>query len=310
MMRPNYVISKIFSFLVVIFVVLSLTFILLRVLPGGPFDKDKKLPPQIKANIEKKYNFDKPVYHQYLSYIVNSSKGDFGMSYSYPDRSVKEIVFESAGISIKIGALSILFTFIATIFLSVYLFENSTIHAILIKNLLYLFVGIPTFLIGALLIIFFTVKYNIFTFGIISKPIDYILPILTLSLPSISYLTNLLLESMESTRNKMFSRIARINKISKFDYIFNYILKNSLISLITALGPITAFMITGSFVVESIFAIPGTGKAFIFSIINRDYTLICGLTFFYTIILLIINTLIDFIYPLLDKRIKLNEYKN
>ena len=113
---------------------------------------------------------------------------------------------------------------------------------------------------------------------------------------------------MNETKNKMFARVARINKINKYDYVLNYILRNSLIPLVTAFGPITAFMITGSFVVESIFAIPGTGKSFILSVINRDYTVICGLTLFYTVVLLTINTIIDFLYPILDKRVKIDEY--
>ena len=307
-MKLNFLILKIISFLSVVFIVLTLTFLLLRILPGGPFDKDKRLPPQIKQNIEKKYNLDKPLIEQYFKYVKDSLKGDFGMSYSYPDRSVKQIIIESAGISLKIGLLSILFTFISTILLSIYLFNNSSLISLLIKNSLYLFVGLPTFLIGAILIILFTVKFKFITFGLISKPVDYILPIITLSIPSISYLTNLLLESMDETKSKMFSRVARINKINKYNYIINYILRNSLIPLVTALGPITAFMITGSFVVESIFAIPGTGKAFILSVINRDYTVICGLTLFYTVVLLTINTLIDFLYPILDKRVKIDEY--
>ena len=307
-MKLNFLILKIISFLSVVFIVLTLTFLLLRLLPGGPFDKDKRLPPQIKQNIEKKYNLDKPLIEQYFKYVKDSLKGDFGMSYSYPDRSVKQIIIESAGISLKIGLLSILFTFISTILLSIYLFNNSSLISLLIKNSLYLFVGLPTFLIGAILIILFTVKFKFITFGLISKPVDYILPIITLSIPSISYLTNLLLESMDETKSKMFSRVARINKINKYNYIINYILRNSLIPLVTALGPITAFMITGSFVVESIFAIPGTGKAFILSVINRDYTVICGLTLFYTFVLLTINTLIDFLYPILDKRVKIDEY--
>ncbi|NSW73420.1 ABC transporter permease [bacterium] len=307
-MKLNFLILKIISFLSVVFIVLTLTFLLLRLLPGGPFDKDKRLPPQIKQNIEKKYNLDKPLIEQYFKYVKDSLKGDFGMSYSYPDRSVKQIIIESAGISLKIGLLSILFTFISTILLSIYLFNNSSLISLLIKNSLYLFVGLPTFLIGAILIILFTVKFKFITFGLISKPVDYILPIITLSIPSISYLTNLLLESMDETKSKMFSRVARINKINKYNYIINYILRNSLIPLVTALGPITAFMITGSFVVESIFAIPGTGKAFILSVINRDYTVICGLTLFYTVVLLTINTLIDFLYPILDKRVKIDEY--
>ena len=308
-MKANIYISKILSLIIVLFVIISITFFLLRLLPGGPFDSEKRLPPQIKENIEKKYKLDQPLLKQYLYYIKDTLSGNFGMSYSYPDKSVKEIISDSYLISIKIGLISITFTLITTVILSCYMFNNKSRLCNLVKNILYLFVGVPTFLIGAILIILFSIKLDLINFGIINKPSDYLLPILTLSLPSISYLSNLLTESMEETKRTMFARIARINKIGKNEYLYKYILLNSIVPLVTAIGPISAFMITGSFVVESIFAIPGTGKLFVFSIINRDYTLICGLTIFYSIILLLINSTIDLCYPLIDKRIK-NENRN
>ena len=308
-MKANIYISKILSLIIVLFVIISITFFLLRLLPGGPFDSEKRLPPQIKENIEKKYRLDQPLLKQYLYYVKDALSGNFGISYSYPDKSVKEIISDSYLISIKIGLISITFTLITTVILSCYMFNNKSRLCNLVKNILYLFVGVPTFLIGAILIILFSIKLDLINFGIINKPSDYLLPILTLSLPSISYLSNLLTESMEETKKTMFARIARINKIGKKEYLYKYILLNSIVPLVTAIGPISAFMITGSFVVESIFAIPGTGKLFVFSIINRDYTLICGLTIFYSIILLLINSTIDLCYPLIDKRIK-NENKN
>ena len=308
-MKANIYISKILSLIIVLFIIISTTFFLLRLLPGGPFDSEKRLPPQIKENIEKKYRLDQPLLKQYLYYVKDALSGNFGISYSYPDKSVKEIISDSYLISIKIGSMALIFTLITTVILSCYMFNNNSRLCNLVKNVLYLFVGVPTFLIGAILIILFSIKLDLINFGIINKPSDYLLPILTLSLPSISYLSNLLTESMEETKKTMFARIARINKIGKKEYLYKYILLNSIVPLVTAIGPISAFMITGSFVVESIFAIPGTGKLFVFSIINRDYTLICGLTIFYSIVLLLINSTIDLCYPLIDKRIK-NENKN
>lgn len=308
-MKAKIYISKILSLIIVLFIIISTTFFLLRLLPGGPFDSEKRLPPQIKENIEKKYRLDQPLLKQYLYYVKDALSGNFGISYSYPDKSVKEIISDSYLISIKIGSMALIFTLIMTVILSCYMFNNNSRLCNLVKNVLYLFVGVPTFLIGAILIILFSIKLDLINFGIINKPSDYLLPILTLSLPSISYLSNLLTESMEETKKTMFARIARINKIGKKEYLYKYILLNSIVPLVTAIGPISAFMITGSFVVESIFAIPGTGKLFVFSIINRDYTLICGLTIFYSIVLLLINSTIDLCYPLIDKRIK-NENKN
>ena len=159
--------------------------------------------------------------------------------------------------------------------------------------------------LGNILIIIFSVQLSILPAALLERPTSYILPILTLSIPSIAFLTKLMVESMAETDASMYVRNAKINNINKTNILNHYIVKNSLVPFVTAIGPIAAFMITGSFVVESIYSIPGMGRMFVLSIINRDYPLICGLTLIYTIILITVNMLIDFIYPFLDKRIRI-----
>ena len=296
-MRSNYFLIKLVSAIIVLFIVISATFILLRTLPGGPFDSEKKLPPKVKANIEKKYKLDQPILSQYTSYVGNVIKLDLGPSYFYTGKSVNEV-----------GSISLLVTVCASLYLAIFLFQKKQAFVTkLISLFLYASVGIPTFLLGAILIILFSVKFPILPAALLETPASYILPVLTLSIPSISFLTKLMIESMDEAESSMYVRNARINNINPKSLLNFYIVKNSLVPFTTAIGPIAAFMITGSFVVESIYSIPGMGRMFVFSIINRDYPLICGLTIVYTIILISLNMIIDFTYPLLDKRIKMQK---
>ena len=304
-MKIKFFLSKIISSLLVIFIVVSSTFLLLRVLPGGPFDTEKRLPPRVKENIEKKYKLDEPLYNQYIHYIKTTSNLELGPSYFYPGKSVNEIIGKTMPYSIKIGILSLIFTIFSSIILAKFIYnKRNTLFSKIMNNFLYLSVGIPTFLIGALLIMFFSVKLKILPAALLESPLGYILPVITLSIPSISFLTKLMLESMNEIQNTLYYRNAILNNIKPRLILKFYILKNSLIPFITAIGPISAFMITGSFVVESIFSIPGMGEMFILSIINRDYPIVCGLTIVYTTVLVTINMLIDFTYPIIDKRIK------
>lgn len=305
-MRNNYFLTKAISSLLVLIIVMSSTFILLRTLPGGPFDTEKKLPPRIKANIEKKYKLNEPVQTQYINYMKNTIKFDLGPSYFYTGKTVNEIIAKSFPFSLKIGLLSLVFTIASSLGLAVFLFKRKNKFITKIINLfLYASVGIPMFLLGAILIIIFSVQLSILPAALLERPTSYILPILTLSIPSIAFLTKLMVESMAETDASMYVRNAKINNINKANILNHYIVKNSLVPFVTAIGPIAAFMITGSFVVESIYSIPGMGRMFVLSIINRDYPLICGLTLIYTIILITVNMLIDFIYPFLDKRIRI-----
>jgi len=304
-MMNNFFIKKLISSTIVIFIVVSATFLLLRVLPGGPFDSEKRLPEKVKANIEKKYKLNEPLINQYVYYVKTTSALDLGPSYFYPGKSVNEIIKKSFPYSLRIGVLSLIFTIFASVVLAKSIYRNKkSLKSKLITNFLYLSVGTPTFLIGALLIMLFSVKFKILPAALLESPLSYILPVITLSIPSISFLTKLMLESMNDIQNTMYYRNAKLNNVKSELILKYYIVRNSLVPFVTAIGPISAFMITGSFVVESIFSIPGMGKMFILSIINRDYPIICGMTIVYTIVLVTINMLIDFTYPLLDKRIK------
>ena len=300
--------SRLITGLSVILIVISITFFLLRSLPGGPFDSDKKLPPQIQINIAKKYNLDKPVWKQYYLYLYNIGRGDFGPSYKYVDRSVNDIIRETLPVSVELGLvglfLSIALGSIAGIVSAIKprgvfdFFAVSTATAL---------VSVPSFVIGAVLIYFFSVRFRIFPAALWGSPSHIVLPALTLAAGPAAYLARLIRASMLETSEALYVRTARAKGLSNFMVITKHILRNALIPIVTVMGPITAFLITGSFVVEYIFAIPGIGRFFVLAVSNRDYPLVMGITIVYTIILVLANLTVDILYVYLDPRIKFDK---
>lgn len=297
--------SRLVTGLIVIFIVISITFFLLRSLPGGPFDTDRKLPPQIQQNIEKKYNLDKPLWQQYSLYIYGIARGEFGPSYKYIDRSVNDIIKESFPVSFKLGLLSLLlsvllgcvFGIIASVrkgrFLDFFSFSFSTA-----------LVSVPSFVIGAFLIFIFSIKFGLLPAALWGEPKHYILPCLTLAAGPAAYLIRLVRSSMLDVTGAQFIRTASAKGLKTFTIILKHVFINALIPVVTVLGPITAYLVTGSFVVEHIYAIPGMGKFFVLAVSNRDYPLIMGITVVYTTVLIVSNLVVDLLYLKLDPRIR------
>jgi len=304
----KFILSRAFTGLFVVLVVVTITFFLLRMLPGGPFDEEKELPDQIRQNIEAKYNLDQPSWKQYLLYLKGLSKGDFGPSYKYIDRSVNDIIRETLPVSIELGIiglfLSIALGSIAGIVSAIKprgffdFFAVSTATAL---------VSVPSFVIGAVLLYFFSVRFRIFPAALWGSPSHVVLPALTLAAGPAAYLARLIRASMLETSDALYIRTARAKGLSNFMVITKHILRNALIPVVTVMGPITAFLITGSFVVEHIFAIPGIGRFFVLAVSNRDYPLVMGITIIYTIILVLANLTVDILYVYLDPRIKFDK---
>ncbi len=299
------VFSRAITGLFVLFTVISFTFFLLRVLPGGPFDTEKKLPPQIQQNIEKKYNLDKPVWKQYLLHIKSISKGDLGPSSKYIDRSVNDIIKETLPVSLKLGITSLLLSLIlgCTIGVLSSIKKGRTID-FLSFSLSTALISVPSFVIGAFLIYLFSIKYGILPAGLWGEPQHYVLPSLTLAAGSTAYLSRLVRSSMLDVFDAQFIRTAKAKGVRDFKIIIKHIFRNALIPVVTVLGPITAYLVTGSFVVEYIFAIPGMGKFFVLAVSNRDYPLIMGITVIYTLVLVLSNLIVDILYMILDPRIR------
>ncbi|MGE5445864.1 MAG: ABC transporter permease, partial [Ignavibacteriales bacterium] len=263
----------------VVLVVSTLTFFLLRVLPGGPFDIEKKLPPQIRKNIEEKYRLDQPLWEQYAKYLGDLARGDFGPSYKYVDRTVGDIIQETLPVSLKLGIVSLLVSIAIGATMGI-------ISAVRPRGILDLFtasfatalVSVPSFVIGAGLIYYLSVKLGWFPAALWGRPEHMVLPTLTLAAGPAAYLARLTRGSMLEVSENPFVRTARAKGLSEIKVVLKHILRNALIPVVTVLGPIAAYLITGSFVVEHIFAIPGMGRFFVFAVSNRDYPLVMGIT--------------------------------
>jgi len=304
----KFILSRAFTGLFVVLVVVTITFFLLRMLPGGPFDEEKELPDQIRKNIEAKYNLDQPSWKQYLLYIEGLSKADFGPSYKYVDRSVNDIIRETLPVSIELGLVGLFLSIaLGSIVGIVSAIKPRGVFDFLAVSTATALVSVPSFVIGAVLIYIFSVRFRIFPAALWGSPSHIVLPALTLAAGPAAYLARLIRASMLETSEALYVRTARAKGLSNFMVITKHILRNALIPVVTVMGPITAFLITGSFVVEHIFAIPGIGRFFVLAVSNRDYPLVMGITIVYTIILVLANLVVDILYVYLDPRIKFDK---
>ena len=291
--------------LIVLWVVATLTFLLLRVAPGGPFDSERKLPPEVIANLEAKYHLDEPVLQQYARYLAGIAQGDFGPSYRYLDRGVAEIIADTLPTSALLGILAIAFAILISFplgLLAAY-YKNSLIDRVC---LLFATLGIslPNFLLGALLIWTVALQLGWLQAARWDQWSSAILPMITLGAAPAAYLAALLRSTLIDTFGEDFIRTARAKGLKESTVVVKHTLCNSLIPVLTVMGPVTAALLTGSFVVEYVFAIPGMGRFFINAVTDRDYPLIMGVTLVYTAVLVCANFLVDMLYGYVDPRIR------
>ncbi|MBI3017290.1 MAG: ABC transporter permease subunit [Deltaproteobacteria bacterium] len=310
-----FILKRLFISIPVIFILATLTFCIMRVTPGGPFDKDKAIPPEIKANIEAKYHLDKPTFintpafykkkwihvlteTQYFYYMKGLAQGDLGPSYKYLGRSVTDIILDSLPVSVELG-------FYAALILAAYKHNTWIDNAAMFTAISG--ITLPSFLVAALLIYIFSIKMAWLPAGLWDGGWEYkILPTIALGLRPVAIIARLMRTSMLDVIKADYVRTARAKGLNEVWVILKHVVKNSLIPVITISGPLLAGIITGSFVIEHVFAIPGIAKHFILAVTNRDYTLIMGVTLVYAVLLIIANILVDVFYALVDPRIKLS----
>ncbi|MSP39424.1 MAG: ABC transporter permease [Deltaproteobacteria bacterium] len=297
--------KRLFHGILVIWVVATLTFALLRVAPGGPFDSERKLPPEVIANLEAKYHLDEPVWQQYLRYLSGIAQGDFGPSYKYLDRGVSAIIADTLPTSAVLGGLAILFALLIALpagLLAAY-FRNSAIDR-LCMFVATLGISLPNFLLGAFLIWLVALKLGWLQVGRWDDGLSAILPMITLGAAPAAYLAALLRSTLIETLGEDFVRTARAKGLKESVVLGKHALCHSLIPVLTVMGPLAAALLTGSFVVEYVFAIPGMGRFFITAVTDRDYPLIMGVTLVYTALLVCTNLLVDLLYGYVDPRIR------
>ena len=291
--------------LVVLWVVATLTFILLRLAPGGPFDRERKLPPEVLANIEAKYHLDEPLTKQYLRYLGGVLRGDFGPSYKYLDRGVNDIIRDTLPTSAVLGALAVGFALLVSLplgLLAAYYRGSWTDRCCMLAAALG--ISLPHFILGAVLIWALALQLGWFEAGRWDTIGSAVLPTMTLAAAPAAYLSALVRSSLIEALGEDFIRTARAKGVKETSVVLKHALAHSLIPVLTVMGPLIAALLTGSFVVEYVFAIPGMGRFFITAVTDRDYPLIMGVTLIYTAILVGANLIVDLLYGYVDPRIR------
>ncbi len=286
-------------------VISLLTFILMKFVPGGPFDGDKALPPEVTASLEAKFGLDRPAPEQYFRYLQNIFfHADFGPSIKYIGRSVQEIIAESLPVSLELGAYALILSIVLGILLgtiaAVYRgrFWDTGSMLLAISG-----VSLPSFLVATLVIWIFGQKLDWFPVALWDSPAHKVLPSLVLGIRPAAIIARMTRSAVLETLHFDFVRTARAKGLSEAKVLFVHVLKNALIPIITVIGPIAATVLTGSFVVEYVFAIPGLASHFIDAVTNRDYPLIMGVTLLFAAFLVVINLIVDILYVWIDPRI-------
>lgn len=296
--------------LITIILITTLTFTMMHSIPGGPFTRERPVPDEILRALNAKYNLDDPLPVQYLNYMKGLITFDLGPSYSKIGTSVNDLIVSGFPASAKIGLMATVLIIVLGIPLGVIsaLKQNKPVdYAVMIMATLG--ITVPSFVIATVIIYFFAGKLGwIPSYGL-SDPKGYIGPVIALAGYSLSFVTRLTRSSMLEVLRQDYIRTARANGIKEFSVIMRHAMKNALIPVVTYIGPMIAAILTGSFVIEKIFAIPGIGRHFVESVSNRDYTTIMGITVFYAVFYLIMVFLVDVAYTLIDPRIKFREEK-
>lgn len=290
-----------------IFIIASLTFLLMRIIPGGPFDSEKALPPEIKANIEAKYKLNDPLYKQYWDYISGVVQGDLGESYKYVGRPVSKIIAESLPNSVQLGVYALLIAYLMGIPIGIIAASkqgtwiDSSLMITAISG-----VSLPSFLVAPIFILIFSFWLGWLEPGLWDGPTFYIMPAVVLGIRPAAQIARLMRSSVLEVIRSDFIRTARAKGLEARTVLFKHVMRNSLIPVMTLTGPLIAGIFTGSFVIEQIFAIPGIAKHLIQSVTNRDYPLILGTTFLFSVMLVIANLIMDLLIATVDPRVKMS----
>ncbi|MEK4760171.1 ABC transporter permease [Viridibacillus sp. FSL E2-0187] len=306
----KYILKRLMYILLALFVIISATFFLMRLAPGSPFASERSFPPQIEKQLDAKYGLDNPWYIQYKDYLIDSATFDFGESMKYKMRSTNDMISEGFPISLTLGIEAMLLAVGLGILLGVIsaLYHNR-FPDYLATTIAVLGISIPSFVLAGLMQYFIAFKLGWFPISGWKGFIYSILPAFAIALTHMGYIAKLTRSSMLEQNNSDYVKMARAKGIGKWTIVFRHTLRNALLPVVTYIGPLTAGVVTGSFIVEQIFAIPGLGKHFVTSISNRDYTVIMGTTVFYSIILLLAVFIVDILYGIIDPRIKLRGAK-
>ncbi len=302
-----YAVRRVAVAIPTLLVVITIAFFMMRVAPGGPFDREKQLPPEIEANILKAYNLDKPLHQQYFQYLTNVLQGDFGPSYKYLDFTVNDLIAAGFPVSFRLGLSAILLAVLIGVLTgTVAALNQNSKFDYMVMGAAMTGIAIPNFVMAPLLSLIFGVYLS-------WLPVagwgggawqNMVMPVITLALPQIAYISRLTRGSMVETMHSNHIRTARAKGLAEKIVVVRHALKGGLLPVMSYLGPATAQIITGSVVIESIFDVPGIGRYFVTGALNRDYPVVMGVVIFFAVLIITLNLIVDLLYGFLDPRVK------
>jgi len=296
---------RIASMPLVLLCVITITFFLIRLSPGGPFDSERKIPPAIEKQLLSKYKLDGPVLEQYRGYLGDLLHGDLRLSTKYRNRSVNEILAQTLPVTLTLGAIAFLLALSGGVWLGTFAAARpGTASEWISLSLTLLAISLPSFVLGPLLILIFSIKLAWLPVGGWGTPLQILLPALTLAIPCAAVIARLLHDSLRETLAEDFVRTARAKGLTESSIVLRHALRVAILPVISYLGPLAANLLTGSIVVETIFHVPGAGGFFVNSILNRDGFLLGGVVIVYCVLLMFFNLIVDIAYRLLDRRIQ------
>lgn len=303
----RFVLQRLLTAIPTLFLLVALSFALIRAAPGGPFDVERTLPPEVESNLRQAYHLDEPVYVQFGRYVWSLLHGDFGPSFQYRDFTVNELIAMGFPTSLRIGGAAMLLAAVLGIgcgCLAALRQNRLTDHAVMAAAMMG--ISIPNFVIAPLLILSLAIHGHWLPAGGVGEgELRYmILPVTALALPQIAYIARLTRASMIEVLRSNFVRTARAQGLSTATVIFRHALKPALLPVLSYAGPATAAVITGSVVIEEIFGVPGIGRYFVTAALNRDYTLVMGVVVFYGVLILLANFIVDLLYGWFDPRVR------
>ncbi len=301
----RFILRRLLISIPVIFLVATTTFFIMRLAPGGPFLSERAIPPEIRANLDAKFGLDQPLWVQYGRYMRNLLRGDLGPSYKYPERTVNQIIADGFPVSLQLGIAALAFALLVGIPAGVLsAVKHRTFVDYLTMSVVLLGIAIPNFVLGPLLIFVFSLTLYWFPPGLWGSPEQMVLPSVTLGMLYAVYIARLTRAGMLEVLGQDYIRTARAKGVGRFRLLWKHALNGSLLPVVSFLGPAVAHLVTGSIVVEKIFAIPGLGRYFVESAFSRDYTTVMGTVLFYAVLLILANMVVDILYKFMDPRVE------
>jgi len=302
----RFITSRFLQSLLALFLVITATFFMVRFVPGGPFTAEKAVTPEILRNLEAHYGLDKPLWRQYLDYLGSLARGDLGPSFKYPNRTVNEIIFDKVPVSAELGAISLAVALVLGIGLgTLAAIRRNTWVDYVASSFGMIGISIPTFVVGPLLVLLLAIHLGWFNASGWYGPADRVLPALVLGIAYAAPISRLTRGGLLEVLNQDFIRTARAKGASEFRVVTRHALRGGLLPVVSFLGPAVAGILTGSFVIETIFQIPGIGREFVNSAFNRDYTLVLGTVILYAVLIMALNLAVDIAQAWMNPKVRL-----